>query len=138
MPCTNAQHKEWRDKNRDHLNESKRNRYAKNPESILDKNAKWKRENPEKLKILNRNHHYKKRYGITIEDYELILKSQLHKCKICGTTETGRKGSIHFAVDHCHETGQIRGLLCHHCNTGLGKFKDNVELLKKAITYLEE
>lgn len=77
----------------------------------------------------------KRRYGITSEEYLVMLKQQDYKCKICGTDKchTGRN----FSVDHCHTTKKIRGLLCAHCNVGLGNFKDNLNILKKAIEYLE-
>ena len=57
------------------------------------------------------------------------------KCMICGTEDPGRNCES-FCIDHCHDTGQIRGLLCHSCNIGLGNFKDSIETLEKAIKYL--
>jgi hypothetical protein len=74
-----------------------------------------------------------KRYGLTIKAYEQMIAKQNGKCKICGGEPNG-KGRLH--VDHCHETGKIRGLLCHSCNTGIGLFKHNVVLLAKASKYL--
>ena len=78
----------------------------------------------------------KRRYGITVEDYENLLKQQHFGCAICGTPscKTGRN----FAVDHCHETGKVRGLLCAGCNQGLGNFKDDVGYLEDAISYLRK
>jgi len=78
---------------------------------------------------------------MTLQDYTLILEKQNHKCAICGTDETfydknGLKSSL--AVDHCHETGKLRGLLCHRCNTGIGSLRDSIDLLLKAIMYLEK
>lgn len=82
-----------------------------------------------------RKSHFKNTYGITIEDYELMLQQQEGKCKICKTTEfTGVGNCLH--VDHCHITGKVRGLLCMKCNNGLGNFKDNIKTLHNAITYL--
>ena len=75
-------------------------------------------------------------YGITEEDFQEMLKSQSYKCAICETDTPGGKGGWH--VDHCHITGKVRGLLCHCCNTGLGLFKDNENLLLKARDYLHE
>lgn len=75
-----------------------------------------------------------KNYGITLECYDQMLEDQNHSCKICGFMELGDGKRLH--VDHDHGTGDIRGLLCHHCNTGLGLFKDSQELLQKAIDYL--
>jgi hypothetical protein len=78
------------------------------------------------------------KFGITSEQYEELFVEQTGACAICGTTEfkysRGRKPHI----DHCHETGKVRGLLCGHCNIGIGQFFDNVSLLEKAIIYLKE
>ena len=75
----------------------------------------------------------KYRYKINVEDFELMLKKQNNKCAICQleTTDVLR-------VDHDHETGQIRGLLCHSCNLILGHAKDNLQILKRAHTYLKK
>ena len=89
--------------------------------------------------------YYKRKHGITIEDRDAMLVKQGMKCAICKSptqfqlnagklTNTGE-----FAVvDHCHTSMKIRGVLCGHCNTGLGAFKDNVETLLAAIDYLDK
>lgn len=78
-------------------------------------------------------------YGITIDDYETMLKNQNNKCKIC--FGPGFKMADHhdllLVVDHCHETGIIRGLLCHNCNRALGLLKDSIFNLLSAKDYLE-
>lgn len=76
----------------------------------------------------------RKAYGITLQEYNEILESQGGVCAICGGTESA-KGRM-MAVDHCHETGTIRGILCSHCNRGLGFFRDNIDSLQSAIKYL--
>ena len=83
----------------------------------------------------NRRHFLKTRYGLTEEAYEKILAEQNGRCALCGTDKclTGRN----FAVDHDHTSGQVRALLCIKCNTGLGKFRDSPDLLRKAAEYLE-
>ena len=79
----------------------------------------------------------KKRYGITVEDYDRMIEVQEGVCAICKTNTSGGRGiNSRLAVDHNHTTGEIRGLLCSMCNQGLGMFKDNFELLQKAINYL--
>jgi hypothetical protein len=83
------------------------------------------------------------RYGITYEDYNDLVKLQGNLCAICGEPETARawndkSKSKTLHVDHDHETGQVRGLLCQKCNTGLGGLKDDIKLLKLAIEYLEK
>lgn len=73
-------------------------------------------------------------YEITKDEYYLLLSKQERKCAICGKTEEDNKRAL--AIDHCHTTNKVRGLLCTCCNTALGKFKDSTELLHNAITYL--
>lgn len=72
------------------------------------------------------------RYGIELEEYEQMLEDQGGTCYICDNPP----GKYRLSVDHCHESGTVRGLLCHDCNHGLGKFKDNIGLLFRAIKYL--
>lgn len=78
------------------------------------------------------------KYGITVEKMRAMAEAQGHKCAICGEKETIHRNGLvrHLAVDHDHKTGAIRDLLCQACNTGLGKFKDDPEILAKAIAYL--
>lgn len=76
------------------------------------------------------------RYDLTLEEYNTLSQKQNGCCAICGTTK-GSKNGGRLVVDHCHESGNIRGLLCHSCNRGLGMFRDKPELLKKALKYLE-
>jgi Recombination endonuclease VII len=82
----------------------------------------------------NRDAVIRKQYGITLDQYNQMLADQNHKCAICGNEDEveGRK----LAIDHCHKTGKVRGLLCGKCNRGLGLFYDNLELLQNAISYL--
>jgi hypothetical protein len=86
-------------------------------------------------------------HGISKDRHDGMIQEQKNLCAVCENVETrsGRtKGTITpLCIDHCHicrEQGKddIRGLLCHSCNTGIGKFKDNIDLLKKAILYLEK
>ena len=78
-------------------------------------------------------------YGITLSQYVGLLSLQKGFCAICGEPEkTERNGKLkRLAVDHCHETGIIRGLLCQKCNTAIGSLDHNIEILNKAIEYLE-
>jgi len=86
-----------------------------------------------------RNHDFKKKFGITLDDYDIIFQSQNGVCWICSKPETFfLKGRTHsLAVDHCHKTGKIRGLLCRNCNQMLGLAKDSIETLAKAVEYLK-
>ena len=81
-------------------------------------------------------------YGITLEEYNTLLSNQDGKCATCGTTEpggrkSGRGGGTNVFVDHCHDTGKVRGLLCHSCNRAMGLLGDNVSVIESMIKYLE-
>ena len=70
-----------------------------------------------------------------------MLEKQGGVCAICGGSEPKDAGTGHrrrFAVDHCHETGRVRGLLCVNCNSGIGKLKDSPDLLRRALDYLSQ
>ena len=86
----------------------------------------------------NRELNYKRKFGITLEDYNRMLKSQNNRCAICNRKSNNHRLYKHLDVDHCHTTGKVRGLLCHGCNAGIGSLQDDVELLEKAIAYLGE
>lgn len=81
-----------------------------------------------------RDRHLKRTFGISSADYDAMLRAQGGRCAIC--RDTSCKSGVAFAVDHCHATGKIRGLLCRDCNTSLGKFNDDIETLQRAIQYL--
>lgn len=81
------------------------------------------------------NTRLRKKFGIGLVEYQQMAERQQNKCALCGREERTRQRRL--AIDHCHETNKIRGLLCHHCNTGLGNFMDSIALLKLAVTYLE-
>lgn len=80
------------------------------------------------------------RYGITPEDYAELLVAQGNVCAVCREPETLiRKNSVcQLAIDHDHQTGRIRGLLCNNCNRALGMLNDNPEILRAPAAYLEE
>ena len=85
--------------------------------------------------------YYQRNYGITESEYEVKKYLQDHTCMICGTEGfiIGKNGhSEKLVVDHDHDTGQVRDLLCHNCNRALGLFQDNVEILSAACSYLEK
>ncbi len=96
--------------------------------------AKYKTESPVKFEHSRNKKRLKHAYGLEWEDYLELSETQDNVCKICGR---GNKGWL-LAVDHCHKTGRIRGLLCNTCNRALGLFQDNPELTDKATNYLKE
>jgi len=101
---------------------------------MVANNKSHKNKNREQARQLNKRNKRHSRYGLTDEQYK-ALETSHNGCRICGgLNESGR--ALH--IDHDHETGIVRGLLCHNCNTGLGKFKEDTELMLKAIEYLME
>lgn len=121
-PCFLKRCQEWRDKNK-----SKTQAYSR----------EWQRKHPE----CAHKHKLKHRYSMSIEEYNNKLKRQKGVCAICGEPETKiykSSGRLHqLSVDHNHITGENRGLLCDSCNKAIGLFKENVEILKRAIEYME-
>lgn len=78
-------------------------------------------------------------YGITFAQYSAMVVSQNNKCAVCHKEEAAKfrgKKTMALAIDHCHKTGKVRGLLCSNCNTAMGKLKDNVATLESMIKYL--
>jgi len=107
---------------------------------------RWREKHPERAREVGRNYakrhpdrlrerRLKRDYGITIETYELLRMAQENGCAICRGPSVDRK---HFDVDHNHETGKVRGLLCHHCNKMLGHVRDNPAVLEAAARYVRE
>ena len=89
--------------------------------------------------VAYRNAELQRRYGITQQDYEVMIAEQNNQCAICNTTEPGgRHDRGYFVVDHCHTTGKVRKLLCNNCNTALGLVGDNTQTLQSMIEYLQE
>ena len=86
-------------------------------------------------KLAKRNTVLKSTYGITLKDYNILLENQNHKCAICGRKQ--EEFTRKFAVDHCHITDKVRGLLYGNCNVGIGNLQDDVNILEKAIKYLK-
>ena len=114
--------------------ENKEKRSAQIAAYVKNKPIEWRQ-------ARGRKHHLKKRYNITQQEYETKLASQDYKCAICGKDVLDHivKGKqVPLYIDHCHNAGHLRDLLCFNCNSGLGQFKDNVENLQKAIDYLRK
>lgn len=89
----------------------------------------YRKKNPERIK----NTELKKRFGITLDDFNNMLEKQDHVCAICHNPQHTDNS---LAVDHCHSTNKVRGLLCTNCNKLLGHAKDNQETLLSAVEYL--
>ena len=95
--------------------------------------AAWRAANPEKVRLGKRANRLAA-YGLTIGSFGLLLKEQEYSCAICYMP----LGPGHnTAVDHDHDTGVVRGLLCRSCNTGIGHLRDNAEVCRRAALYLQ-
>lgn len=97
--------------------------------------SRRKYESPAKRYEYARRQMLRKKYGLTVEEYFALSEAQGNVCKICKQPELRQYRMLH--VDHCHRSNRVRGLLCTQCNTALGKFYDDPELLKSAMAYLE-
>lgn len=89
-------------------------------------------------RVLNRARKLLTKYGITDAQVTFLMRKQHGTCAICSVSLVwGSKASYGACVDHCHLTGTVRGLLCYHCNRGLGLFMDNPAFLEAAASYLK-
>lgn len=110
--------------------------WLKNKKKIQERTQKWLKDNPDK----HFGYQLKYHYGITLQTYLKLSQKQNNVCAICNKKEVKTRNGkklFQLAVDHCHKTGKIRGLLCHACNNGLGRFQDNIQFLRSAIKYLQ-
>jgi hypothetical protein len=94
----------------------------------------WRDANPDRQRAHQRRHHLKRKFDLSLEEYDALMAKQGGRCAICGTTDTAPWDW--FCVDHCHTSGAVRGLLCRACNTCIGQAQDDPEILRKAIHYL--
>jgi hypothetical protein len=104
---------------------------SKNPDKSL---ANTRRARAKVHPDVFKDYNLRTNYGISIEEYNRMAAAQKGVCKICARPE---KGTRRLAVDHCHTTSAVRGLLCRECNLGLGYFKDSITTLRLAVLYLE-
>lgn len=122
--------------------------YEKNKEKVRQRSMEYYYAHRDKIRaqqnarnrtpearLAARAYQLKKKFGISLEEYDRLLAEQGGCCAICGTSKPGGHYGV-FMVDHDHATNRLRGLLCHGCNAGLGNFHDNVAALLKAIEYL--
>lgn len=121
------------ERNKIKISTTSRKRYLKNKKEILFKHSKYRSENRHKAI----SYLYNRRYGIVLEEYEKMKLRQNNRCAICGVHADDTKLKK-LCVDHDHQTGYVRSLLCHGCNTGIGLLKEKEEILLKAIEYLRK
>lgn len=131
---TKIARKQWFEKNREKVRDYNRVWRANNKDVMKRHATKWREANPEKWKAISRKAYLRRLYGLTPESYEAMLVKQGFSCAICGIPHY--LTSKDLAVDHDHDTGAIRGLLCGPCNQGLGFFMDRPEIVEVAKGYL--
>lgn len=104
---------------------------TKDPTSHRRSSKAWKENNPERAADAR----VKRTYGLEHGSYAAMFAAQGGACAICGTTDRGPRSRFH--IDHCHDTGKVRGLLCSRCNTGIGQFKHDPERIRSAVEYVK-
>jgi len=98
-------------------------------------NKKTKEKDPQKYAEMRRKNKLKKKYNLTLENFNVLKIKQKSSCAICKNKLKIGNGTH---VDHCHKTGDVRGLLCNSCNRGIGYLQDSIEILKSAVNYLKK
>ena len=122
-------------------------RYHRNPEPARDRARRWNQENRDryeermreykasgKKRLADRKSHLKRKYGLTVAEYEAMLADQGGGCAICRRPP---RDDIALHVDHDHLTGAVRGLLCFRCNNAIGDLRDDLELVYRMLDYLD-
>lgn len=138
-------------KHKERDREARKNYREKNKAKLAASNKKWKEKNKEKVlagyrryqasqkvKDRRRSEHLRKTYGITLIEYMAMVEAQQGLCASCGGPPNPiRKKGLYLAVDHNHETKEIRALLCGHCNLMIGHALEDISRLEKGILYLK-
>lgn len=119
-PCNVIAVSEWYQKHKEHTRRQMRERYRKHAH----------------VRERIRNEGFKKAYGITVDQYDEMLKAQNYQCAICKEPQSNFKRR--FDIDHCHKTKKIRGICCIRCNRGIGLLQDDPKLLRFAANYIEK
>jgi Recombination endonuclease VII len=113
--------------------------YAKaNPMLTKQRKAAWHNAIQPSGLTKNKEMHLRKGYGLSGDDFSVLLKAQGYKCGCCGGPFAANSHKRPMHVDHDHRTGKVRGILCGGCNLILGHAKDSVEVLQRAIFYLQK
>jgi len=128
--CTAARRKRWYGENREQEIQRVREWQQRNHDAYLEKQADYRARGTRD----HRAEHLRRTFGMTHEAYDALLEEQGGCCAICGRAP---KPGKHLHVDHDHDTGEVRGLLCFSCNVGVGNFGNDVERLERTVDYLE-
>lgn len=118
--------------NKEQRSKKAKENYWKNPQIARERANKYRKAFPNKVKSTK----LMQEFGLSYEEYVSKLEAQNYSCAICDKHESNF--TFKLAVDHDHESGKIRGLLCSNCNNGLGRFHDDLNKLQNAIEYLKK
>jgi len=140
--------KQYRLDNKEKVAQTKKRWEEQNPQSVKDISKRYKERNLERVRLrqklayhANKDRHkgnaLKRKYGMTLDDYEKMLQDQNGSCAIClvKVEDTKKK---YLCVDHNHLTGEVRSLLCDPCNSAIGFFKEDQEVILRAADYLKK
>lgn len=130
--CCSEHGKQQYEKSKDRVLAYQKEYRLANADKIRGVKKSWKAKNKEKVNDINRWSKRKRAYGITKDQFFELLEKQDYGCAICRKTV-----GISSAVDHDHDTGKVRGILCDPCNTSLGIFGDNLQGVMNVVDYLE-
>jgi hypothetical protein len=128
--------KVWYENHKEKVSQERKREYASSPEireKCKERARRRYREKPEQVRFEQRRKHLRVSYGLTVEKYNEMVASQQGRCAICSGLPT-LHGRLY--VDHDHDAGKVRELLCHSCNIALGMLKDRLDLCEKVIEYL--
>jgi hypothetical protein len=132
--CASKGHAEYRIQHAEELSDKAAKYYIENREKKIIQVAEYYTKHAKEIISYTTEYNLQRKYGLTIEKYNEMLETQDNGCIICGKTpeENGKR----LDVDHNHNTGKVRGLLCGNCNRALGLLQDNPELCRQAMLYL--
>ena len=130
-------YREYGQKNKEILYAKAKIRNKKNKEHIAERMKKWNEDNKEHV----RSYFIQKKYGLSTEEYKNIIENNKGLCPICKSVlvfGVGVRDPKAATIDHNHETGKVRDVLCSNCNMGIGKFKENIITIQAALDYLKK
>ena len=127
--CATERSKEYYSENKEKLLEQRKEYYSENKDKILEYKKEYYSENKDRKKCL----YLQRTYGITLDEYNQMFTDQNGCCAVCGKHEKEHTKAL--SVDHDHETGEVRELLCHACNTSFGLLQEDPEIILSLLAY---
>ncbi len=135
---TKARNRKWAEENPERMKELQQKHREENLEKMKARSKQWYQDNKARAAVNSKKSKLRTQYGISLETYDAMMEEQKWHCPICGVELNKEETATSPRIDHNHETGQVRGILCMKCNSGLGMFKDSPLLLMRAAAYLED